>query len=184
MGGARGSPSDSPSALLIGPYDPHCGEFTFLAPPLGVWRLAGVLEAAGVKAQVFDPNCCSEPPQRALERELRSGAWDIVGVSTTGMTLRFDLELAHIVRRVTPEAFIVAGGMEATFRPELMLELGPFDLIVLGEGERPLLDLVNRLRAGQPPGGIVGTAERDKDGKLIRIPQRALSGDELRNAIY
>jgi len=161
--------SDSPSALLIGPYDPHCGEFTFLAPPLGVWRLAGVLEAAGIETRVFDPNCCREPPQRALERVLLSGAWDIVGVSTTGMTLRFDLELAHIVRRVTPEAFIVAGGMEATFRPELMFELGPFDLIVLGEGERPLLDLVARRRAGQPLGGIAGTAERNKDGQIIRI---------------
>jgi radical SAM superfamily enzyme YgiQ (UPF0313 family) len=170
--------------LLIGPYDPHCGEFTFLAPPLGVWRLAGVLEAAGIETKVFDPNCCREPPQRALERELLSGTWDIVGVSTTGMTLRFDLELAHIVRRVTPEAFIVAGGMEATFRPELMFELGPFDLIVLGEGERPLLDLVARRRAGQPVGGIAGTAERNKDGQIIRIPQRALSRDELRDAIY
>jgi radical SAM superfamily enzyme YgiQ (UPF0313 family) len=184
MGGARRSPSDSPSALLIGPYDPHCGEFTFLAPPLGVWRLAGVLEAAGVKAQVFDPNCCNEPPQRALERELRSGAWNIVGVSTTGMTLRFDLELAHIVRRVTPAAFIVAGGMEATFRPELMLALGPFDLIVLGEGERPLLELVARLRAGQPVDGIAGTAARNKDGNIIRIPQRALSREELRDAVF
>ena len=31
----------APRILLIGPYDPHCGEYTFLAPPLGVWRLAG-----------------------------------------------------------------------------------------------------------------------------------------------
>jgi radical SAM superfamily enzyme YgiQ (UPF0313 family) len=184
MGRDRRSTSDSPSALLIGPYDPHCGEFTFLAPPLGVWRLAGVLEAAGIETKVFDPNCCCEPPQRALERELRSGAWDIVGVSTTGMTLRFDLELAHLVRRVTPGAFIVAGGMEATFRPELMFELGPFDLIVLGEGERPLLDLVARRRAGQPLGGIAGTAECNKDGKIVRIPQQALRRDELRDAIY
>ena len=184
MGGARRPTSNSPSALLIGPYDPHCGEFTFLAPPLGVWRLSGVLEAAGIETKVFDPNCCREAPQRALERELRSGAWDIVGVSTTGMTLRFDLELAHIVRRVTPEAFIVAGGMEATFRPELMFELGPFDLVVLGEGERPLLELAARLRAGQPLGGIAGTVERNRDGKIIRIPQRALTRDELRDAIY
>jgi len=170
--------------LLIGPYDPHCGEYTFLAPPLGVWRLAGVLESAGVEAKVFDPNCCREPPQRALERELRSGAWDIVGVSTTGMTLRFDLELAHIVRRVMPEAFIVAGGMEATFRPELMFELGPFDLVVLGEGERPLLELATRRRAGQPLGGIAGTAERAKDGKILSIPQHALNRTELRDAIF
>lgn len=178
------SNAGSPKVLLIGPYDPHCGEYTFLAPPLGVWRLAGVLQSAGVETQVFDPNCCYEAPQRALEREISRGAWDIVGVSTTGMTLRFDLELAHIVRRAAPGALIVAGGMEATFRPELMFELGPFDLIVLGEGERPLLDLVARLRAGQPLGGITGTAERGRDGKILSIPQHALNRDELRDAIY
>ena len=38
-----------PRILLIGPYDPHCGEYTFLAPPLGVWRLAGVLSDTGVR---------------------------------------------------------------------------------------------------------------------------------------
>jgi radical SAM superfamily enzyme YgiQ (UPF0313 family) len=176
--------SGTPRVLLIGPYDPYCGEYTFLAPPLGVWRLAGVLEAARVAVKVFDPNCCREAPQRALERELLEGSYTVVGVSTTGMTLRFDLELAHIVRRVTPQALIVAGGMEATFRPELMFELGPFDLIVLGEGERPLLDLVARLRAGQPVGGIAGTAERTTAGKILTIPQRALNRVELRDAIY
>jgi radical SAM superfamily enzyme YgiQ (UPF0313 family) len=174
----------SPSVLLIGPYDPHCGEYTFLAPPLGVWRLAGVLSTAGFEAKVFDPNCCREAPQRALERELLAGGYDIVGVSTTGMTLRYDLELAHIVRRMAPRSIIVAGGMEATFRPELMFELGPFDLVVLGEGEHPLLELVSRLRKQQPLGGISGTVERNKEGRLITLPQRALSREELRDAIY
>ena len=174
----------SPKVLLIGPYDPHCGEYTFLAPPLGVWRLAGVLESAGVAAKVFDPNCCREPPQRALERELFGGTWDIVGVSTTGMTLRYDLELAHIARRAAPRALIVAGGMEATFRPQLMFDLGPFDLVVLGEGERPLLEMAARLRAGQPLHGIGGTAQRRQDHGVLSIPQRALNRDELRDAIY
>lgn len=176
--------ASAPRVLLVGPYDPHCGEYTFLAPPLGVWRLAGVLQSAGVETKVFDPNCCCEPPQRALECELFGGAWDIVGISTTGMTLRFDLELAHIVRRVTPLALIIAGGMEATFRPELMFELGPFDLIVLGEGERPLLELVARMRAGRPLRGVTGTAERNADGGIVSMPQHALNRDELRDAIY
>src|ERR1700689_2942486 len=150
----------APRVLLIGLYDPHGGQYPFLAPPLGVWRLAGVLQAAGVAASVFDPNCCRETPQQALERELSSGAWDVIGVSTTGMTLRFDLELAYIARRVAPRALIVAGGMEATFRPELMFELGPFDLVILGEGERPLLEIAARLRTGAAARGIGGTAER------------------------
>ena len=174
----------SPSVLLVGPYDPHCGEYTFLAPPLGVWRLAGVLEAAGVRTKVFDPNCCSELPQRALEREILNGAWDVIGISTTGMTLRFDLELAHLAHRLAPDALLVAGGMEATFRPDLMFELGPFDLVVLGEGERPLLDLATRLRAGQGVEGISGTARRTPDGRVVSLSQRALNRQELRDAIF
>jgi len=174
----------APSVLLIGPYDPHCGEYTFLAPPLGVWRLAGVLESAGVKVQVFDPNCCLEPPDRALERRIRSGRWDIIGVSTTGMTLRFDLELAHLARRLAPQALLIAGGMEATFRPELMFRLAPFDRVVLGEGERPLLEMVARLRSGAPLSGISGTAEPRADGQCLKVPQRALDRVELRDAIF
>jgi radical SAM superfamily enzyme YgiQ (UPF0313 family) len=170
--------------LLIGPYDPNCGEYTFLAPPLGVWRLAGVLAAAGVRAEVFDPNCCAGSPLRALERELLREPWDVVGVSTTGMTLRFDLELAHIARRVTPGVLIVAGGMEATFRPDLMFELGPFDRVVLGEGERPLLELAHRIRSGAPTHGITGTAERAADGSVLLMPQPALDRAQLRDAIF
>ncbi|HKF96752.1 MAG TPA: hypothetical protein VKB20_00735, partial [Steroidobacteraceae bacterium] len=85
-----------PRVLLVGPYDPHCGEYTFLAPPLGVWRLAGVLESAGAEVEVFDPNCCAGPPARALERTILGRSWDLIHISTTGMTLRFDMELAHL----------------------------------------------------------------------------------------
>lgn len=173
-----------PKFLLVGPYDPHCGEYTFLAPPLGVWRLAGVLAAQGIEVKVFDPNCCAGPADRALEREILRDAWDVIGVSTTGMTLRFDLSLAHLARRLAPNAIIVAGGMEATFRPDLMFELGPFDLVVLGEGEHPLLELAARLRTAQPIGGINGTAERLADGRVLRLPQPALNREQLRTAIF
>ena len=174
----------SPGILLVGPYDPNCGEYTFLAPPLGVWRLAGVLGSAGVRVQVFDPNCCSGPPGAALEREIRAGDWDVIGISTTGMTLRYDLELAHRARRVAPQALLVAGGMEATFRPELLYELAPFDRVMLGEGERPLLELLARLRAGAPTGGIAGTAERLADSRIVRFPQQALDAAALREAVF
>lgn len=173
-----------PKFLLVGPYDPHCGEYTFLAPPLGVWRLAGVLGAHDVEVKVFDPNCCSGPPQRSFEREILREAWDVIGISTTGMTLRFDLELAHLARRLAPNALLLAGGMEATFRPELMFELGPFDRVVLGEGERPLLELAARLRTQQPLGGIQGMAERRADGTVLRLPQPALDREQLRAAIF
>jgi radical SAM superfamily enzyme YgiQ (UPF0313 family) len=173
----------SPRILLVGPYDPDCGEYTFLAPPLGVWRLAGVLESAGADVTVFDPNCCAGPPPRALEREILARGWDVIGISTTGMTLRFDLELAHLAKRMAPRALLIAGGMEATFRPELLYGLAPFDRVVLGEGERPMLELVRRLRAQQPTAGIAGTAERAADGTIVKLPQPSLDGAALRDAV-
>jgi len=170
--------------LLIGPYDPLCGEYTFLAPPLGVWRIAGSLRAHGIDAQVFDPNCCGQDVTAALEATLRSATWDLIGFSTTGMTLRHDLSLAHLARGLAPGACLVAGGMEATFNPGRLFDLGPpFDLVVLGEGEKPLLGVAARLKAGSPLDGIPGTALRTNDGGVARFHQQAMSSAELAQAI-
>jgi radical SAM superfamily enzyme YgiQ (UPF0313 family) len=177
--------SDGGAVLLVGPYDPHCGEYTFLAPPLGVWRLAGVLQKHGIDAEVFDPNCVDDgTPEDAFARRLAARNWSVVGFSTTGMTLRFDLALAHQARSAAPDAVLVAGGMEATFAPETMFALAPFDLVILGEGERPLIELASRLRTGESLDGIAGTARLNADGTLARIPQKALDADELREAIF
>src|SRR5258708_27838990 len=121
--------TSQPDVLLIGPCDPKVGEYTFLAPPLGVWRLAGVLQRSGIATHVFDPNCCAASPETSLAAVLRQ-PWDVVGISTTGMTLQYDLALAHLTRRLQPAARLIVGGMEATFQPEAGLRLSPFDLVV------------------------------------------------------
>src|SRR5690349_12634111 len=159
-------PGPPPRILLIGPYDPMGGEYTFLAPPLGVWRLAGFLQRRDVLAEVFDPNCCVGSAEDSLTSLLASSRWDVVGVSTTGMTLQYDLALAHLVKRCQPDARLVAGGMEATFEPESLLTLGPFDLVVLGEGEEPLLEIAARIRRHASLEEIRGTVWRGADGRI------------------
>jgi len=171
------------SCLLVGPYDPHCGEYTFLAPPLGVWRLAGTLREQGFHSEVFDPNCGGENVDEEFEEALRSRPWDLIGISTTAMTLRYDLALAHQARRVCPAARIVAGGMEATFNPARLFELGPgFDLVVLGEGEKPMLEILQRLQGGAGLEGIAGTA-LPAGATVARFPQTAMTRSELGAAI-
>jgi radical SAM superfamily enzyme YgiQ (UPF0313 family) len=169
--------------LLVGPYDPLCGEYTFLAPPLGVWRLAGYLRFLGHTADVFDPNCVEQEPEDALEETLARTAWDVVGISTTAMTLRYDLSLAHIVRRHLPGALLIAGGMEATFDPGRLFDLAPIDLAVLGEGELPLAEIARRLAAGEPLEGVAGTAVPLHSGGAQRFDGRALDYAELSRAI-
>lgn len=168
--------------LLVGPYDPKGGEYTFLAPPLGVWRLAGVLRGHGLTVQVFDPNITSTP-DAALAQALRSQPWDMVGFSTTGMTLQFDLALAHLAKTVAPRALLLAGGMEATFDPATMFRLAPFDLVVLGEGEAPLREIAERLISRAPMTDIPGTAWRHPDGSVAKQTRPVLTREELRDAV-
>jgi anaerobic magnesium-protoporphyrin IX monomethyl ester cyclase len=159
------------------------GEYTFLAPPLGVWRLCGVLCTAGHAAEVFDPNCCDGAPEDALRAVLAQQRFDLVGVSTTGMTLRYDLALAHVAKRAQPDALLVAGGMEATFDPGTLFALAPIDLVVLGEGEFPVLELLDALAEGRSVADIRGTASF-RDGAVRRTSRTALSREELRDATY
>jgi radical SAM superfamily enzyme YgiQ (UPF0313 family) len=132
---------------------------------------------------VFDPNCCAEPPEAALRRLLEERQWDVIGISTTGMTLRYDLALAHLAASVSPRSLLVAGGMEATFEPELLYRLGPFHLVMLGEGEKPMRELLARLATGAPLEGMPGTAVPLESGGVQRFHAPAMSYTELRDAI-
>ena len=75
-------------------------------------RIATLAEA-GIRVEVFDPNCCEGPPAKAFEHVLAKCDWDVVGISTTGMTLRYDLELAHIARRCRPLALLPQFGRQS-----------------------------------------------------------------------
>jgi hypothetical protein len=177
-------PGVEPHVLLVGPYDPAFDEETCLAPPLGVWRIAGVLGAAGGHVRVFDPNCCDEAVGDAFAKILASRTWHLIAFSVTGATLRFDLGLAHLSRRLSGNALIVAGGTEAAFNAEALFRAGPFDLIVLGQGERPLLELVNRLRKGGSTRDVLGTAWIDASGQLHRRSQPARNRQSFRDATF
>ncbi len=146
--------------------------------------MAGVLEAGGFRVSVFDPNCCEGPAEEAFDTELKKESWDLIGFSITGMTLAHDLALAYRAQKLLPHAVLVAGGVEATFNPEEVLQLGPFDLVVLGEGEGPLLEMGRRLRNGEGLREIPGTARVAEDGKMRILPHRALTREEMKEATF
>ena len=100
------------------------------------------------------------------------------------MTLQFDLGLAHTVRAACPDAVILAGGMEATFASPLMFSTGPFDLVVSGEGEHPLLELCNRIKLGGSLEGISGTKVIRNDGELQVFHGDAMNAEQLKEAIF
>jgi len=72
---------------------------------------------------------------------------DLIGVSlTTRQWLRARGLVQTIRGRV--DVPVIAGGLHATFAPEAVLNTPGFDYVCLGEGEQPMLDLVEALEAG------------------------------------
>ncbi len=78
---------------------------------------------------------------------------DLIGVSlTTRQWQRARALLRGLRERLAVP--VVAGGLHPTFSPEEALGAPGIDFVVLGEGEGPMLDLVEALQAGRTPAGL------------------------------
>lgn len=73
------------------------------------------------------------------------------------------------VRAACAPFLAIAGGVHATAEPLESLR-GGFDLICIGEGERPFVELVRRVRDGQDVNGTPGFV-RLVDGNIVRTPR-------------
>ena len=74
----------------------------------------------------------------------------LIGVSLTTRQWQRARKILAELRRAL-EIPVVAGGLHPTFSPEEVLSHPGIDYACLGEGEAPLLDLIEALAAGRPP---------------------------------
>jgi len=136
-----------PQIALIGPFDrnaPRPGQY--VAPPLGVHRMAAYVRAAGgADVTVIDPALVGV---RGLIRALRSTSPSLVGFSTLAPTLEWDLRLLAIARRILPRSLFVVGGQGVAGLESMLVEQGGSDVVVRGFGEQALLSICRLLSTG------------------------------------
>lgn len=135
--------------------------------PLGIATLSAVLRRAGFAASLRDLH---DDDWEDVERLLREKRPDLVGISCFTFERANALRTAALARKILPEALVVMGGPHATFFPEQVLQTGLVDVVVLGEGENALLELVRRLAEGRDLRDVQGIALRDIDGLRINPP--------------
>jgi radical SAM superfamily enzyme YgiQ (UPF0313 family) len=101
-------------------------------------------------------------------QQVRAQSPDLLGVS---LTTRQWLRARDLIRaiRASLDVEVIAGGLHATFAPELILHSEGFDYVCLGEGEQPMLDLVTALESGAPTHTIPNIWKR---GASARPPLR------------
>lgn len=117
------------------------------------------------------------PVEDWADRILRSGP-QVVGFSVQASNLGTTLQVAQCVARLDPAIPLVFGGpnVAQAQQGELALRTGVPDLVVEGEGEETLLEILDALEAGGDPGDVPGIG-RLIDGHPVWSNQRPLMSD-------
>ncbi len=149
-----------------------------IAPPIGLCYVAAAAEAAGHEVTFLDP-CIRRPALRNLERSVRDASPQVVGVSIRNLD---NVNLLHpvpylpgvvdLVRRIrqTTTAPIVVGGSGASLCPEGVLRVTSADFVVVSNGERAFVRLLDSLSDPERAGGIPGVGRITTDGRFDMTP--------------
>lgn len=144
------------SVLLIYPFfKPRRDRSVFRFPPLGISYIASSLLAAGHDVTLLD--CTFLDRSEALSKALAVRA-EVVGIYCMVTMLDDSLWFARQLREQS--RLLIAGGPSPTCDP--IPFLGQFDIVVRGEGEQTILDLLDTYVKGFDLAAIPGIVYRKK----------------------
>jgi anaerobic magnesium-protoporphyrin IX monomethyl ester cyclase len=81
-----------------------------------------------------------------ISQQIKKFQPDLIGISIN-FTPYFEmaLETARLCKSIFPETPVIAGGHHATAIPEDVIKTGLFDFVILGEGEKRILQLIKSI---------------------------------------
>lgn len=135
-------------------------------PPLGILYICSYLRQQGMNVDVFDSTFSS---RSELFELLRKGPPSILGIYANLMTRPNVVEILQVAKDAGWKT--VVGGPEPGAYVNEYLEAGA-DVVVIGEGELTLEELVPALRDNRDLSQIAGIAFRVSDGSVVRTNAR------------
>jgi len=139
-------------------------------PPMGLALIAAILEKAGYPVTLLDANALNLQPETIVP--LVKDA-DIIGLTAMTPTINSATTTAHLLKQAHPDVTIVLGGAHVSLLPEETLAATPeIDIIVRGEGEETIIELLQAVEGEKPFDKITGISYR-KSGKIISNPSRS-----------
>lgn len=139
--------------------------------PLGLLAIATPLLRAGYDVKLIDSTITPNYRQRVLE-EVRDAI--CLGISlVTGPMIRETVEIARSVKAWNPEFPVVLGGWHPSLLPQQTLEADFVDIVIRGQGESSMLEVVQHLEARESLDKIEGVGFK-RDGSLVMNPERPL----------
>jgi len=114
-----------------------------VTPPLGLLYLAAIAENLGHEVRLLNLTHYFRPRQAASDlQNLMLWKPDVIGLSSFNTYAPVFRTVAKYCRQYSPEALIIAGGVFPSNDYVAILNEGPVDVCVIGEGEDTFKDLL------------------------------------------
>ncbi|MBV9268187.1 MAG: B12-binding domain-containing radical SAM protein [Acidobacteriaceae bacterium] len=139
--------------------------------PLGILAVATPLLRAGYEVQIVDSTITPNFQQQVLAS--LADALCLAVSLVTGPMIRETYQIAKAAKELYPDKPVILGGWHPSLLPDQTLACPYVDVIVNGQGEDALLEIVQRIEAKESLKGILGVGYKD-DGRLAFNPNRPL----------
>lgn len=143
-----------------------------IAPPLGIAYMAGVLQENNIDVEILDASA-EDMDFKDVEKELLKRKPDLVALTALTPTIGRALETAQVVKETLPDSIVVMGGYHPTFNFIETLEDENVDIVIRGEGEYIMLNLVQALENQSSLHDVKGIVFEDKNSKEIVVNPEA-----------
>lgn len=139
--------------------------------PLGILAVSTPLLEAGYTVKLID-STITPNYKAAVLRELEDAICLAVSL-VTGPMVRETVEIARAVKQWNPDFPVILGGWHPSLLPDQTLAAPYVDVVVRGQGEDSLLEIVRRLEAGAGLGDVSGIGFKEH-GEAVFTLERPL----------
>jgi radical SAM superfamily enzyme YgiQ (UPF0313 family) len=139
--------------------------------PLGILAVATPLLRAGYEVRIIDSTITPDPLAHVLV-EIRDAVCLAISLVTGPMILE-TVKITREAKRLYPRLPIILGGWHPSLLPEQTLAARDIDIVVRGQGEEALLQIVRVLEDNASLAGIDGVGYKE-NGQIFLNPPRAL----------
>jgi anaerobic magnesium-protoporphyrin IX monomethyl ester cyclase len=139
--------------------------------PLGILAVATPLLRAGYEVCLIDSTITPNFQKRVMD-EMKNALCLAISL-VTGPMIKETVEIARASKELYPDKPVILGGWHPSLLPHQTLAAPCIDIVVKGQGEEALLEIVRRIQAGESMKGVEGVGYKE-DGRIVFNAPRAL----------
>jgi radical SAM superfamily enzyme YgiQ (UPF0313 family) len=150
--------------------------------PLGILAVATPLLQAGYELRIIDSTITPQFHKRTLE-ELDDALCLAISL-VTGPMIKETVQIAKAAKALYPEKPVILGGWHPSLLPDQTLAAECVDVVVKGQGEDAMLEIVERIRSGDSLRGIAGVGYKENGRIVFNAPRHLKPISELPPKAY